>query len=59
MFQSWELQSTNGQAITLTLDSLRTEISFDTLGHCYDWIEINDGTSTQRYCGTGNYYLLG
>ena len=18
--------------------------------HCWDWVEINDGTSTQRYC---------
>ena len=22
---------------------------------CGDWVEINDGTSTQRYCGYRNY----
>ena len=55
MFQTWELQSTNGQAITLTFDSLNIEVG---LGLCTDWVEINDGSSTKRYCGPyyGNYY---
>ena len=21
------------------------------MDECYDWVEVNDGTSTQRYCG--------
>ena len=48
------MQSTNGQAITLTFDSLDTEITF---AYCWeDWVEINDdsSTSTQRYCGPYN-----
>ena len=23
---------------------------------CYDWVEVNDGTSTQRYCGGSSSY---
>ena len=23
---------------------------------CFDWVEINDGTSTQRYCGPPHSY---
>ena len=23
----------------------------DSAGRCYDWVEINDGSSTKRYCG--------
>ena len=22
---------------------------------CDDWVEVNDGTSTQRYCGSSDY----
>ena len=22
---------------------------------CWDWVEINDGTSTQRYCGSSRH----
>ena len=23
---------------------------------CEDWVEVNDGTSTQRYCGADSFY---
>ena len=49
------LQSTNDQAITLTFDSL--DIDFG-IGPCSDWVEVNDGSSTLRFCGPyyGDYY---
>ena len=55
LLKTWNLQSTEGAAITLTFDSLDIEGHFE----CgYDFIEVNDGFTTQRYCGPywGNYY---
>ena len=26
---------------------------------CNDWVEVNDGTSTQRYCGADNGFYCG
>ena len=51
LLQTWELQSTNGQAITLTFDSfyIFTYDSWD--GTCVDWVDIDDGSSIQRHCG--------
>ena len=50
LFQTWELQSTNGQAITLTFESFDTDYESQS-------VEVNDGTSTQEYWGPvlGNY----
>ena len=53
----WFLQSTDGEAITLNFESFDTEMHITS---CYDWVEINDGSTSQRYCGPsswdGNYY---
>ena len=49
LLKTWNLQSNEGAAITLTFDSLDIEGHFE----CgYDFIEVNDGFTTHRYCGT-------
>ena len=47
--QTWELQSTSGEAITLKFDSFALHAS--NISNCFDWVEVNDGSTTQRYCG--------
>ena len=44
LFQTWTLESTTGEPATLTFEA------FD-MDDCFEWVEVNDGTSTQRYCG--------
>ena len=43
------MQSTNGEAITLKFDSFALDAS-DT-SNCYDWVEVDDGSTTHQYCG--------
>ena len=48
--QIWQLQSANEQAINLTF------VNFDIFGPdndnlCGDFVEVNDGSSTQIFCG--------
>ena len=50
--QTWQLQSTNDQAITLTFDRFDIYPSRHSTNGCYDYIEINDGVATERYCGS-------
>ena len=38
------MESTTGEPVTLSFAAFDME-------DCEDWVEINDGTSTQRYCG--------
>ena len=44
------MKSTTGEPITLTF------AAFDMYSRygCGDWVEIYDGTSIQRYCGSGS-----
>ena len=51
LFQEWRLVSTIGEPITLTFETLDTEKDLGTDNCLLDWVEINDGVSTQRYCG--------
>ena len=56
--QTWQLESTNGEAIVLTFDSFDVYHLFD--NSCIqsdfhdDYVEINDGKSTQKYCGSSS-----
>ena len=56
--QTWQLQSTNGQPITLTFDSFDVstcrESPIDNVITDYcscDYVEIDDGSGPQRFCG--------
>ena len=51
LFQEWKLESTNGEPVTLTFERIDIEMQFG-WEVCHDWVEINDGNSSQRYCGT-------
>ena len=64
--QTWQLQSTNGQPITLTFDTfdVRTCMNSTVLGtivdYCScDYVEIDDGSGPQRICGPVNGDLNG
>ena len=49
------MESTTGEPVTLSFAAFDME-------DCEDWVEINDGTSTQRYCGfcsNCNYFGFG
>ena len=58
LLQTWQLQSSNGQAFTLEFYSFNmTGLIFTTssssgkvYGSCSDYVQIDDGTSIKRYC---------
>ena len=50
-FKEWRLESTTGEPVTLLFTEFNIEgVHSACGGSCCDWIEINDGSSTQRYC---------
>ena len=51
LLQTWELQPIKGQGITLTFDSFYIFTYDSSDGTCVDWVDIDDGSSIQRYCG--------
>ena len=45
------MESTTGEPVTLTFAAFDIEgVHAECGDSCCDWIEINDGSSTQRYC---------
>ena len=47
IFQTWQLQSTNGQNINLTFESFDVHASHD----CWaDYVEITYGSFNQKFC---------
>ena len=64
--QTWQLQSTNGQPITLTFDTfdvrtcMNSTVLHTIVDYCScDYVEIDDGSGPQRICGPVNGDLNG